>query len=31
VVRVSYLWGLCMVVLIVPVFNFTLNRTWTFS
>jgi putative flippase GtrA len=31
VARVSYLWGLCMVVLIVPVFNFTLNRTWTFS
>jgi putative flippase GtrA len=31
VVRVSYLWGLCAVVLVVPAFNFTLNRTWTFS
>lgn len=31
VARVSYLWGLCAVVAIVPLFNFTLNRTWTFS
>jgi putative flippase GtrA len=31
IARVSYLWGLVAVVIVVPVFNFTLNRVWTFS
>lgn len=31
VARLDYLWGLAAVVLIVPAFNFTLNRAWTFS
>jgi putative flippase GtrA len=25
-----YLWGLCLVVLVIPPYNFTLNLLWTF-